>query len=82
MNDPIDDVPRIVQDIRPLLDGHPPEIQSAVLADLLAIWLASHLIRGHPEQTDAIREKLLDLHIAMVRDLVAVNATEIHGPAP
>jgi len=59
------DVDRIVETIRPLLAGKPPELQGAVLADLLAMFIAGH----HP----GLREEILTLHIAAVRELVPPN---------
>ena len=61
----------IVDRIRPILGGHHPAVQGAVLADLLAIWLAGH-------QAD-LREALLDVHIEKVRELVPVNEAECRG---
>lgn len=52
-----------------LLYGNKPEIQGAVLADLLAIWLA-----GHPAP---LRDEILKLHIEHVWPLVATNAKRI-----
>ena len=70
---------RIVEQMRPLLAGHPPPIQGAVLADLLAIWLAGHIIPNDQQQTDAMRVRVLKAHLAMVRGLLPVNAAHIHG---
>lgn len=67
-----EEVERIVEEIRPLLAGKPPEFQGAVLCDLLAIWLA-----GHPP---ALREGVLAYHIAMAQSLVAVNEAMLFGP--
>jgi hypothetical protein len=70
-------VDRIVNRIRPLLAGKPPELQGAVLADLLAMFLAGH----HP----GLREEILQLHIKAVRDLIGPNEAEIferHGKPP
>ncbi len=67
------DVEPIVERIRPLLAGHRPEIQGAVLADLLATWLAGHMGEG----ADRVREELLRMHIEMVRKLIPVNETMI-----
>lgn len=58
-------VGEIVERIRPLLAGHHPAVQSAVVADLLAMWLAGH--------EHDIREALLDSHLGLVRELVPVN---------
>ena len=68
------DVTRLVERIRPLLAGQPPEIVGAALADLLAIWLASHVYRDLPETTAAMRDALLVAHVEKVRALVPVNA--------
>lgn len=67
----------IVEKICPLLAGHPPEIQSAVLADLLAMFLAGHQGADAP----ALREEILRLHIATVRDLIPVNERMIRERA-
>jgi hypothetical protein len=34
---------RLVAQIKPLLAGKPPEVQSAALADLLSMWIAGHI---------------------------------------
>jgi hypothetical protein len=57
--------------LQPMLKGHPPQLQGAVLADLLAIFLA-----GHAPQ---IREEILKLHIEQMRPLIAVNENIIFG---
>jgi hypothetical protein len=71
-------VGQIVSAIMPLLEGKPPEVQGAVLADLLAIFLAGHLDLDEigadaKPNTDQIREELLTLHIERVRELTAIN---------
>jgi hypothetical protein len=68
----------IVKAIMPLLKGKPPEVQGAVLADLLAMFLAGHLDPNEigadaKPNTDQIREELLTLHIEKVRELTAIN---------
>jgi hypothetical protein len=55
----------VVNAIKPLLAGKGPEVQGATLADLVAIFIASH----HPD----LRDDILDLHIDLVRKLVPVN---------
>lgn len=72
-------VASIVKRMRLLLAGLPPHVQGAVLADLLAIWLAGHRIEDDPAETTALREKLLTMHLEMVRQLIPPNAMEIHG---
>lgn len=63
------DVDRIVHRIATKLKGKPPELQGAVLADLLAMFIAGH----HP----ALREEILRLHIDTVRKLIEPNAAMI-----
>jgi hypothetical protein len=65
----------IVEKIKPLLAGHPPVIQSAVLAELLSILLAGHWIPGDPAQTQQLRDSILTEHCALVRQLTVVNST-------
>lgn len=67
-------VARLVERIKPILAGQPPEVQGAALADLLAIWLAGHVYENLPGATDAMREALLLAHIEQVRALVPINA--------
>jgi hypothetical protein len=57
--------------MRPFLAGKSPAVQSAVLADLLSIWLAG--IR--PD----LREEFFQGHIALVRDLVPESEKEFFG---
>jgi hypothetical protein len=57
--------------IQPMLKGRSPEVQGAVLADLLSIFLA-----GHAPQ---LREEILTLHIDMVRKLIPESELEIFG---
>jgi hypothetical protein len=57
--------------IQPLLAGHGPELQGAVIADLCAIWIAGHRC-SDPAQERQIHEELLALHKEHVRELVAM----------
>jgi hypothetical protein len=59
------DVEHLSNRIKPLLAGKSPELQGAVLADLLALFIAGH----HP----GLREEILLLHIEAVRALVEPN---------
>ena len=63
----------LVERIKPLLAGHAPEVQGAVLADLVAIWLAGHMIEGNAEATREMRAALLAIHSSMVRQLTEIN---------
>lgn len=64
-------VEELVREIKPILGGHDPEIQSAVLTDLLAIFLA-----GFPAE---MRETLLTMMSDTARELVPVNLAIFHG---
>jgi hypothetical protein len=71
---------RLVEQIGHRLHGNPREVQGAVLADLLAMWLAGHVVLRDDEPkwvTDQLmvemREELLTEHIKVVRDLVKPN---------
>jgi hypothetical protein len=63
----------IIERIRPMLAGKHPALQSAVVADLAAIWLAGH----HRD----LREELLTIHVQLIRELVPVEA-HILGTEP
>ena len=73
----LDHVIRLVGRIAPLLHGKPSFVQGAALADLVAIWLAGHIVAGSAEQTDELRARLLRDHIDAVRNLVPENAKAI-----
>ena len=64
----------LVNRIKPIRAGQPPEIVGATLADLLAIWLASHIFPSMPSATAEMREVLLQTHIMHVRELMVENA--------
>lgn len=61
----------LVNFIKPILAGNEPEVQGAVLADLLAIWLAGH--------APPVRETVLRAHICGMWDLIAINEKLIFG---
>jgi hypothetical protein len=62
-------VERLVARIMPLLAGHSPGQQGAVLAELLALFITGH----HP----AIRAEILELHLQAVHDLIPLTEMEI-----
>jgi hypothetical protein len=68
-----DEAMALVKKIRPLLAGKDPSVQGAVLADLLAMWLAGHVQLGDPEATKRIREQALETHIVGVKTLIDIN---------
>jgi hypothetical protein len=57
--------------IKPMLAGKGAHVQGAVLAELMALLLAGH----HP----SVRESVLTLWLATVRELVPVCENEIFG---
>lgn len=65
--------------IQPLLRGQDPAVQGGVLADLLSIWLAGHIVPSDPEMTDKIRREVLELHVATVVELVPESEQQIFG---
>ncbi|RVI21004.1 hypothetical protein [Sinorhizobium meliloti] len=67
-----DQVNLIVDAIKPHLAGHPPEVQSVVLADLVATFIAGW--------SPNLRKKMLDALIANVGDLIHVNEMILFGP--
>lgn len=67
------EVMALVQVIRPLLAGKKPEVMGMVLADLLAMWLAGHVMRGDPRATKRVRDEALELHLKGVRALIDLN---------
>jgi hypothetical protein len=71
----------VVERIKPLLSGRPPETQGAILADLLAIWLAGHHIAGDVEATRTLRADILAAHLQLLPQLVEINA-RILGTTP
>jgi hypothetical protein len=75
-----DEVVALVAAARPLLMGKPKEVQGAALADLLAIWLASHVVRGDPAATKRWRAAILKLHLKAVRQLVPINYQALVEP--
>jgi hypothetical protein len=74
-------VAAIAERIKPLLAGHPPGVQGAVLAELLALWLAGHHVAGDREATREMRAVILAAHLQGMEPLIAVNA-EILGTTP
>lgn len=69
----------LVEKIAPLLAGYPPHVQSAVLADLMAMWLAGHQDFANHESDDVkkLRKQLFGLWCKTVLDLVPVNVARL-----
>jgi uncharacterized membrane protein YfbV (UPF0208 family) len=60
---------RVSQAVQQHLVGLGPQLQGAVLADLLALWLAGHMAEGE-KRTAQLREQMLAMHLDVVRKLV------------
>jgi hypothetical protein len=67
------------QQVYDLLAGRGPPVQGAICADILARWLAGHSVPGDKAATDEFREKMLKMHIEVVRRLIPVCEKDIHG---
>jgi hypothetical protein len=57
--------------MKEMLAGFPPEVQGAILADLVAIWLAGH--------APPLRELIWHEHVKMLWPLVEANEKIIFG---
>jgi hypothetical protein len=75
-----DEVVALAAAIRPMLVGKASQIQGAVLADLLSIWLAGHVVRGDPQATKRWRRDILKIHLDSVRKLVPINFKAVIEP--
>lgn len=64
----------LVDTVRPILAGQPSPIIGGALADLVATWIAGHVMEGDPLKTYNLRMRLLKHHREMVSGLVAINA--------
>jgi hypothetical protein len=62
--------------IEPILAGQGADVQSAVLADLTAMWLAGHIAETK-KQTKRVREMLLRDHVKLIRDLIEPSEGEL-----
>jgi hemerythrin len=63
-------VASLVTRIRRLLKGSDLVVQGAVLADLLANWLTAHTVNFDAQETTALRERMLTMHLNEVRQLM------------
>jgi hypothetical protein len=75
------EIARRVGAISPALAGLLPEVQGAILADLLAMWLAGHHVEGDVIATRKMREALVQAHMVAVARLTKINA-RILGTTP
>lgn len=60
-----------IDQIKPLLVGKPPEFQGAILAELLAIFLAGH--------APPLRKDMLKIHFSLVKKLIPIAERELFG---
>ena len=74
------EVEALVNAVRPLFAGKSAGVQGAALADLLAMWLAGHVIREDSEASARLREQMLEAHLIAVRALVPVNYAGLIEP--
>jgi hypothetical protein len=73
----VDEVKALIDRIRPILRGQDRQVQGAVLADLLARWLAGHYVPDDRFQTILMRGRILHQHMKIVRDLTKVTAMQM-----
>jgi hypothetical protein len=59
------------REIRPHLGGVRPDVQGAILAQLVALWLAGH-VSTDPGLQDKVREDMLEQLVATARQLIPV----------
>jgi hypothetical protein len=65
-----------VAQIRPLLAGIDPDVQGAILANLVAMWLAGHRQKGQGGQLEPAtewREELLTQFTDLVEQLIPLE---------
>jgi hypothetical protein len=63
----------LVERVGPLLDGQPCAAIGIALADLVAMYLAGHVIPGDPGGTETVRGILLGNICELVGTLVPIN---------
>jgi hypothetical protein len=72
-----DEIFRLAQ---PLLSGEHPAVQGGALANLVALWLASHGIPDDIPATRAMRAALLENFLHAVKRLLPICAEELGTP--
>jgi hypothetical protein len=60
------------------LAGHSPEVQGAVLAYLLSLWIAGHR-QPDPVEQGRLHSMLLEMHMAAVKQLIGPGIDSMHG---
>jgi len=67
----------LVSEIKPLLAGKDPIVQSGALAELTSCWLAGHVVVNSRQETIDLRARLFATYCRLVRDLTALNSEMI-----
>lgn len=75
----LDQVQPAVDSMSAILAGRPPDIQSVILADLLAMWLCGFVVMSDPGATKRIRDRMLARHMKLVVDLIEAGCCEPKG---
>jgi acyl transferase domain-containing protein len=70
-------VVELIERLQPQLGGLPPFVIGAALVELMATWLAGHVVIGDLEQTRMLREQLLSDWSAAVRKMIPQIAAEL-----
>lgn len=68
----LDQVDSMMEACKPIFAGVVPNIQGAVLGNLVALWLGGHYLAG-----EAAMEYLLDMHLKQVRALLPIYIDEL-----
>jgi hypothetical protein len=56
----------------PIFAGQDPDAVGAALCELVAMHLAGHIVPGEKDQTDLMRQMLLEAHVDTVKNLIPV----------
>jgi hypothetical protein len=82
-----DDPVELEKKIRPLFKGYTQATQGACLAQLTALFIACHQVKGDKKATALTRQGLLQFHMKMVWDMVpeaerqlSISLAKEHGP--
>jgi hypothetical protein len=69
----VEDGLALAKAIGPMLAGKDQHVQATALADLLATFLAGHVVLGDPKATEALRLDMLAMHMDAVKALIDLN---------
>ena len=83
MKDDVQEIMNMVERIRMVLRGHSPDIQSAVIADLVSMFLAGHVViddrKIDHENTNTVRMEALRNITELAIKLIPTNEHAIIG---